>query len=391
MVGNIFVCVVFIVALLLESWKTTSRIACLLMEPKRSRCLRQDQKFISKITRKCYLHLLSFTLILKQSQKKIDSCQPSDGQSYTTTYQSHKACGYGYKLVCRYDNRYSKPEVNYRGEDCIEKFIREMLSEVQDCQRIVREQFQKPLVMAEKNERDFQNSTKCHICSRKFKVGEGKPSKQKVRDHCHITGKYRGAAHSDCNLKWAISAEKLKIPVVFHNLKGYDCHFIMQKIGHLIRQDFNIDVSVIASNFEKYIGFNIGKHLTFIDSFSFMSQSLDRLSSNLSDYAFYHTRGAFPNDEQFRLIKRKGVYPYDYMDSFQRFSENTLPRIEDFYSILNDTNISESDYSHAKEVWSAFQIRDLGEYHDLYLRTEMYCSWLMYLKISEILVWNIIV
>ena len=193
--------------------------------------------------------------------EKIDSCQPSDGQSYTTTYQSHKACSYGYKLVCRYDKRYSKPVEIYRGEDCIQKFIREMLSEVEDCQRIVREQFQKPLVMTDKNERDFQNSTKCHICERKFKVVgvEGKPSKQKVRDHCHITGKYRGAAHSDCNLKWVISAENLKIPVIFHNLKGYDCHFIMQKIGHLVREGCNLDVSVIASNFEKYIGFNIGK------------------------------------------------------------------------------------------------------------------------------------
>ena len=111
--------------------------------------------------------------------------------------------------------------------------------------------------------------------------------------------------------------------------------------------------------------------MTFIDSFSFMSQSLDHLSSNLSDDAFFHTRGAFPNDEEFRLIKRKGVYPYDYMDSFERFSEKSLPRIEDFYSILNDVNISESDYSHAKRVWNTFQIRDLGDYHDLYLRTDV--------------------
>ena len=61
---------------------------------------------------------------------------------------------------------------------------------------------------------------------------------------------------SDCNLKWAISADNLKIPVIFHNLKGYDSHFIMQNIGHLVRQDVNIDVSVIAINFEKYIGFD---------------------------------------------------------------------------------------------------------------------------------------
>ena len=303
--------------------------------------------------------------------EKIDSCQPPDGKSYTSTYQSHKACGYSYKLICRYDQKYTEPEVNYRGEDCIEKFIRKMLAEVSHCQSVIREKFKRPLVMTDQNERDFQNAKKCHICSRKFRFGEEDGRKGKVRDHCHITGQYRGAAHSDCNLKWAISAENFKIPVVFHNLKGYDSHFIMQNIGHLIRKGSHLDISVIASTFEKYIGFNIGKHLTFIDSFSFMSQSLDRLVSNLSDDAFLHTRSAFPNLEQFRLIKRKGVYPYDYMDSFDRFSERSLPTIGDFYSILNDAKASESDYAHAQEVWKTFGIRDMGQYHDLYLRTDV--------------------
>ena len=331
--------------------------------------------------------------------EKIDSCIPSDEKSYTTTYQSHKACGYGYKLVCRYDDRYSKPVEIYRGEDAIDEFIVQMMNEVEDCRRIVKEEFQKPLNMTVQNEIDFQNSTVCHICERKFNEQamskrlsqkSDNPLKEKVRDHCHITGEYRGAAHRDCNLKWAISPQKLKIPVIFHNLKGYDCHFIMQKLGKLINEDSvydinefeepdgevhevksSINISVIASNFEKYMGFRLGKHLTFIDSFSFMSQSLDRLSSNLSDDAFIYSKEAFPNDDQFRLIKKKGVYPYDYMDSFRRFSEKSLPRREDFYSILNDTNISESDHEHAKEVWNVFKIRDLGEYHDLYLRTDV--------------------
>ena len=208
--------------------------------------------------------------------EKIDGCQPSDGKSYTSTYQSHKACGYGYKLVCRYDNKYSKPVEIYRGEDAIDKFIVQMMNEVKDCRRIVREQFQKPLVMTDENERDFQNSRVCHICERRFKpedlftLDDGVTNNNKVRDHCHITGKYRGAAHIHCNLKWAISAEKLKIPVIFHNLKGYDCHFIMQKLGKLINDrvvydiakfkdpDGNIheskrsmNIGVIASNFEK--------------------------------------------------------------------------------------------------------------------------------------------
>ena len=143
----------------------------------------------------------------------------------------------------------------------------------------------------------------------------------------------------------------------------------MQKIGKLIREGENINVDVIAQNFEKYLGFRLGRHLTFIDSFSFMSQSLDRLSSNLVNAKFIYTREAFSLEDQFRLVTKKGVYPYDYMDSFSRFSETTLPSREDFYSILNDTDVLEEEYRHAKDVWSAFHIRNLGEYHDLYLKT----------------------
>ena len=151
--------------------------------------------------------------------EKIDGCQPSDGQSYTSTYKSHKACSYGYKLVCRYDNKYSKPVEIYRGEDAIDKFIVQMMREVKDCRRIVREQFQKQLNMTDQNERDFQNSTVCHICERRFTPKDlftldNGFIRNKVRDHCHITGKYRGAAHIHCNLKWAISPQKLKIPVI---------------------------------------------------------------------------------------------------------------------------------------------------------------------------------
>ena len=143
------------------------------------------------------------------------------------------------------------------------------------------------------------------------------------------------------------------------------------------RKEFNktlkreIALNVIAQNFEKYLGFNLGQHLTFIDSFSFMSQSLDRLSSNLSEDLLKYTRRAFPDPERFNLLRRKGVYPYDYMDSFSRFRETSLPRREDFYSILNDSHISEEDYMHAQDVWRTFGIKNLGEYHNLYLQTDV--------------------
>ena len=93
--------------------------------------------------------------------------------------------------------------------------------------------------MTAKQESAFQKATKCHICDRKYKAEE--TENIPVRDHCHITGNYRGSVHKNCKLKLQISPDTIKIPVIFHNLKGYDSHFIMQKLGEIIEED---DISV---------------------------------------------------------------------------------------------------------------------------------------------------
>ena len=295
--------------------------------------------------------------------------EKSDSKSYTEKYQKHTACSFGYKVVCHYDEKYSGDVVIYRGEDCIQKFMKCMFEEVKNCQSIIRDNFNKPLKMTGEDEKAFKKATHCHICEKKYKVDD-----VPVRDHCHVTGKYRGSAHQTCNLKLQISAEKIQIPVVFHNLKGYDSHFIMNELGELIKKgeecEEGISIKVIAQNAEKYMAFYIGNHLSFIDSFAFMSSSLDKLAGNLEDRDFIYTKDYFTDPVQFGLVKRKGVYPYDYMDSFSKFNDTELPKREDFYSLLTDNNISEDDYSHAKDVWNTFNLKNMGEYHDLYLQQQ---------------------
>ena len=324
---------------------------------------------------------------LECTTEKISGCQPSDSRSYTQQYQKHTACSFGYKVVCHYDEMYSGDVVIYRGEDCIEKFMKCMFEEVKNCQKIIRENFNKPLIMSIEDEKAFNEATHCHICENKYKVDD-----VPVRDHCHVTGKYRGSAHQTCNLKLRISAEKIKIPVIFHNLKGYDSHFIMNELGKIIKKEEyipdnvyikkdgklvkceeaeRIPVSVIAQNAEKYMAFYIGNHLSFIDSLAFLNSSLDKLSSNLEDKDFIYTKEYYNDPIKFNLMKRKGVYPYDYMDSFSKFYDSELPKREDFYRILNDENISEDDYKHAKNVWNTFNLKNMGEYHDLYLKTDI--------------------
>ena len=215
--------------------------------------------------------------------KKPKKGRPPEERSYTEKYQKHTACSFGYKVVCHYDKKYSRDVVIYRGEDCIQKFMKCMFEEVKNCQSIIRDNFNKPLKMTKKDEKAFKMATHCHICEKKYKVDD-----VPVRDHCHVTGKYRGSAHGACNLKLQISAEKIKIPVVFHNLIGYDSHFIINELGKLIEKGEEISINVIAQNAEKYMAFYIGKHLSFIDSFAFRSSSLDKLAGNLEDRDFIY-------------------------------------------------------------------------------------------------------
>ena len=306
--------------------------------------------------------------------EKIQGCQPNNEKSYTEAYQKHTDCGYGYKVVCCYDDKYSKPVQIHRGENAVHKFMENMLEEVDWCKSIIKKHFNKPLEMTEENEIDFKKATKCHICDQQYTDKD-----IRVRDHCHITGEFRGSAHQDCNLKLRIKPVNIKIPVLFHNLRGYDSHFIMQQIGEIAKkhtyknkrgEECHMNINCIPNNMEKYMAFMLGNNLVFLDSFQFMSSSLDNLTKNLPDEAFKYTKQEFKK-EQFNLMKQKGIYPYDYMDSFNKFNETKLPNKQDFYSILNNEHISDEQYMLAQNVWNTFNLKTMGDYHDLYLKSDI--------------------
>lgn len=167
----------------------------------------------------------------------------------------------------------------------------------------------------------------------------------RVRDHCHVTGNYRGPAHQDCNLKLRINAKELKIPVVFHNLRGYDSHLIMQNVGN-IAGEHKLEINCIPNNMEKYMSIILGKHLVFIDSYQFMFDSLEELANNLPEDAFKYTSQVFQG-KQVKLMTKKGVYPYDYMNSTEKFNDRQLPSKDSLYSLLTDQSINDDSYEHA--------------------------------------------
>ena len=276
----------------------------------------------------------------------------------------------------------------------------------------------------------YEKRKYCHICKRKFwkKNDENEKNKFKlyckVRDHCHYTRNVRGAAHTICNLRYKIQQD---IPVVLHKGSTYDYHFIINELA----KQFEVNMECIGENMEKYISLKVppktinenGKpiryNLKFIDSFRFMATSLSNLADNLSEInkkelksskerdkisincAFIKLENNRPsykcrkcNDISYKsvdplketflntyrfcnkvinksiLLLRKGVYPYEYMDSWERFNETSLPPKESFYSELNLEDISDKDYLHAQKVWDVFEIKNLGEYHDLYVQSD---------------------
>ena len=307
--------------------------------------------------------------------KPINSCQPNPNKSFTEGYQKHEPSGYCLFLkgLDGMKDKY-KPIVyttKTEDEDISKKFIKHVR---QLTHMIYRRYYTnpKPLKLTPKEQKDFQSAKVCHICEETGHIF-------KVRDHCHFTGEYRGAAHFDCNIK---CRKPLILPVIVHNLQGYDSHLFTKQLSKI-----SGNLSCIPSTEEKYISFSkkvkVGEYFSrkkgkifqikfeirFIDSFKFLQTSLANLVSNLQQTDFKNLNSV--NKENTSLLTRKGVYPYDYVSSIDKLKETKLPSKEDFYSKLYDEYISEEDFQHAINVWNTFNCQTLEDYHDLYLKSDV--------------------
>ncbi|XP_077262575.1 uncharacterized protein LOC143897644 [Temnothorax americanus] len=287
-------------------------------------------------------------------------------------YQRHVPFSLGYYLCCTYDDTVSTYRYR-RGEDCVSWFV----NELRVLARRAKIKFSTNISMIELTEdekREFQCATYCHVCRKVFQ-----PEDKRMRDHCHLTGRYRGPAHDCCNLNYR---NVYVIPVFFHNLSGYDAHFIIEKIAN----DFEGEVELLPLTKETYISFSKTVKetqtdgtwdryvkLRFVDSYKFLAASIETLASYLSKDKQRITRSEYADlsTEDLDLLTRKGVFPYEYVDSLDKLRETDLPPREVFYSSLTDETASESDYEHATRVWRRFRVRDLGEYSDLYLKTDV--------------------
>ena len=346
----------------------------------------------------------------------MSTCINNPNESSTTEINKHTPSGYSIFTSCSFDE--SKNKLNYyRGDDCMKKFCKDLK---EHSMKIINYEKKRIVPLTTKEEICYNKQKKCYICKKEFDKSDKKH--HKVRDHCHYTGKYRGAAHNICNLRYKVPKE---IPVVFHNGSTYDYHFIIKELV----KEFDGNFDCLGENTEKYITFSvplkkkienkdfeINYKIKFIDSCRFMSSSLSKLVDNLSEgihnnkcfdcksnlhyvritknkkillrclncNVYYKKK--FNNDlikklkntysfcdndlNKFVLLLRKGVYPYEYMDSWERFNETSLPNKEDFYSNLNMEDISDIDYRHGNNVFKGFKLENLGGYHDLYVQSD---------------------
>ena len=164
-----------------------------------------------------------------------------------------------------------------------------------------------------------------------------------------------------------------KVPVIFHNLRGYDSHLSFCELNK-----FDVKIDVIPNRLEKHMTFFLSKNLVFIDSIQFMNSSLEKLVKNLSENDFKNLTKEF-GSKNLELLKQKGAYSYEYMDNFKRFNEEKLPDRECFYSSVKygttggngkelDGHINNKDYLTCKKAWNEFNMKNMGDYHDNYLK-----------------------
>ena len=215
--------------------------------------------------------------------EKRSTCYNNPEESSTTKINKHTPSGYPIFTHCSFDK--SKNKLNYyRGEDCMTKFCKDLRAHAT---KIINYEKKDMIPLTKKEEENYNNQKVCYKCKKEFDKSDKKH--HKVRDHCHYTGKYRGAAHNICNLRYKIPKG---IPIVFHNGSTYDYHFIIKELV----KEFEGNFECLGEHTEKYITFSvpikkkienkdieITYKIKFIDSFRFMATPLSKLVDNLTE------------------------------------------------------------------------------------------------------------
>ena len=366
-----------------------------------------------------FMHPFSMFIDFESTLKNIEQKRGEN----SNLYQKHIVNSVGIKYNCIHDE-YSQPIKIINNKDD-EYILKQMIETIEYFAQysyniMIQNKLHKPLTTEQKEIHD--SKLFCEDCNKQFF------GKNKCFHHDHISGEYISSLCSKCNLKYQY---KKFIPIYIHNLKGYDGHFIVKSLNYYGYQDNKIsNITCIPNNEERYISFSKkikvdeykdkdGKihdilfEIRFLDSFAFMSESLSSLSNNLHPKAkqiknlneifnkienpseeeinihlkvldkinneninelrkiYKNTSEHFKDDNQFKYMITKGVYPYEFMSSYDRMYTSILPSQDKFYSRLNDSNISNLEYKIAQNVWDTFNCNHFIDYHNIYLASDV--------------------
>ena len=298
--------------------------------------------------------------------KPIHTTTPDPNKSYTKKITKQEPASFVYYIKSFNENVYKSVKREYVKEeeedpDVIDVFINWLEEDIKQIANLGNE---KMIITAEEEE-EFKQASDCWICGKKLNLED------RVRDHCHFTGRYRGAAHNQCNLKYS---KPNNISVFFHNLSGYDSHLFIKKLGVTKGK-----IDCIPNNEEKYISFSktikTGEYknkkgetkdknfkIVFKDSLKFMASSIEELVKILPKEAFKNIEKYF-TPEEVKLLKQKGFYPYDFMDDKEKLKITKPPKQEAFYSKLTGHGINNINYQHVLKVWKTCKMKTFKDYH----------------------------
>ena len=327
-------------------------------------------------------------LIMVDTEARNETVEQASVTGKTKKLTKQLLCGYSLYFVIHekyksvFPKLYKQPPIVFKNDD--PRVVRDNLIQLlKNTSDYVHDIINHTYVSYNKTEANKLQMINCHICGdplegkvHHYKTKET-PSSATVVDHDHLLGDIRGLAHKVCNFDYTL--KRHSIPVILHNFKGYDSKHIIQGLASLDNAD--IEPLVENQNRMKSCKVTVDKNsFQFIDSFQHMSTSLEKLvkmlasdQESLDDLrrSFPNTSHRFSNDNQFRLVVRKGVFPYDWLDSFDKLQHSELLSKDDFYSTLHDEAISDDDYEHYKRVWHTFNMKTFEDYYDLYAETDV--------------------
>ena len=260
------------------------------------------------------------------------------------------------------------------GADCVQKFLERLESIMKfnmEHEALTRHR----IIMTDEDELSFHKQTECERCNQLFKSG-----RDKHRDHDHITGKFCKTLCSKCNFRRKMTRRRL--PVLFHNWKGYDSHqIILHGIAKLNVSQWSVEPLYLQA--DKTLSIKLtyypdptNRHelyqLIFLDSYQFLQGSLDALAKNLECTPISHSImfKRYPQMSATDLFK-KGIFPYRYFDDWSKMHEPALPSIDHFYNDLSEEACTESDYEFAQDMWHQVGCRTMHDYIVYYLTLDV--------------------